>query len=735
LTDKLKQLRKPVLGLPACLVAFGVYILLMISLVALVIFGSLSSSLLTLLIIPVVLAAFVYSRRLTLTMLTLGILVSVWLVWRVSSDISESLITVTLAGFASLILTESIHVVVRHRERAEAALARERDFAESLLAAAPMMICVLDREGHIIRLNRFAEEVVGFELEAVRGTDWVRERVPANVQDAVRAFLRGAFEDPDSVEQGQVLPIIAQEGMLHDIRWYVRVIPDLLDGELGLLALGEDVTDQRRAADALRASEMRYRRLVENLGEGIAIADTDETFVFANSAAERIFGVPPGTLAGMNVRAFTDAAEFAKVRQGTEARAEGRTDRYELTIQRPDGDVRHLLLNAVPNVSEDGAYIGSMGIFLDITARREAEMALRNFNETLEVEVAERTSELRAERARLRAILNSAADGLVVIDKEGRITLQNPVASQWLTEKLTPESADTLRETVRSLADQPESHRDVTLTLNGWDLRVQVAEIDSQSDETAAVVSIHDVTALKRVNRIKSRFIQDVSHELRTPTSTIKLYADMLSGASEARRQVYQEALVAEADQLTHLVEDILQLNSIESSALRHQPRQWGLNELVLQHEDEFCHMAEAHGLSFHLDLADTPMTARVDVGWLRDALSRLVRNAVLYTPPGGKVTVRLRTTVAECRPWATLSVIDTGVGIDAEERPHIFERFYRGDYARDQQISGTGLGLAIVQEVAHLHGGWVTVESERSQGSTFTMWIPIESDSTDRLD
>jgi signal transduction histidine kinase len=275
----------------------------------------------------------------------------------------------------------------------------------------------------------------------------------------------------------------------------------------------------------------------------------------------------------------------------------------------------------------------------------------------------------------------------------------------------------------------------VTLTLNGWDLRVQVAEIESQSDEAAAVVSIHDVTALKRVNRIKSRFIQDVSHELRTPTSAIKLYADMLSGASEARLQVYQEALVAEADRLTQLVEDILQLNSIESSALHHHPRQWVLNELVRQHEDEFRHMAEAHGLDFCLDLADTPVTVQVDVGWFSDALSRLVRNAVLYTPSGGRVTVRLRTAAAEGRPWATLSVIDTGVGIDEEERSHIFERFYRGDYARDQQIPGTGLGLAIVQEVAHLHGGRVTVESERSQGSTFTMWIPMESDSTDHLD
>jgi signal transduction histidine kinase len=201
----------------------------------------------------------------------------------------------------------------------------------------------------------------------------------------------------------------------------------------------------------------------------------------------------------------------------------------------------------------------------------------------------------------------------------------------------------------------------------------------------------------------------------------------MLSDASEGRRQVYQEALVSEADQLTQLVENILRLNSLESSDLELRARLWNLNDLVIQHQERCQQIAEAHQLAFAIDLGDTLSPVRIDVIWLMDAICRLVDNAVHYTPPGGKITIRTTSVFEDGRHWSTLSVTDTGVGIPDEELLDIFERFYRGDYARDQQISGTGLGLAIVKGVADLHDGHVTVESQVSEGSTFTIWLPVE--------
>lgn len=725
--DTFRFLKKRVLGLPPCVLAMAVFLLLLIGLVGVILLGSLNSSVLMLILIPIVLAASVYGRTLTLAMTGASTLTAIWLARCISPSFEASLWTIGLSTLAAVVLTESVRAVVRYRERTEAALARERDFAESLLTAAPMMVFVLDRDNRIVRMNRFAEQATGYTADDARGVDWIEDRVPPDLQETVRNFLHDAFVDPSAIKQGRVLPFRTGDGSRRDVEWHVRVIPDLLDGEPAVLAMGRDVTAQRRATRALRTSERRYRTLVENLGEGIGIVDPDETFTFANPAAERIFGVPPGTLVGRNVRDFTDNEEFAKARRGTEARAVGKTDRYELTIGRPDGEVRHLLLNAVPNLSDEGEFLGSMGIFMDITARREAENALRDFNAALEAKVGARTAELRAERARLEAILNSAADGLIVVDEEGRITQANPVAARWLAEVLSPTGADTLRETVRSMVEQAADHPERTLTLGELDLRLQAAPIEDGDDDATAVVSIQDVTALKEVNRIKSRFIEDVSHELRTPTATIKLYADMLSRAPEARRQTYQAALIAEADQLTQLVEDILRLNSIASGDWRSNARPWSLSEIVRQHEGQCQRVVETHDLHFETDLDPDAPEVQIDVTWLVDALCRLVSNAVRYTPPGGQVTIRTGTDTMNERRWATLSVVDTGVGIPEEELPHIFERFYRGDYARDQQISGTGLGLAIVKGVADLHNGRVTVESKVAEGSTFTLWFPMD--------
>ncbi|HEC33156.1 MAG TPA: ATP-binding protein, partial [Chloroflexi bacterium] len=102
------------------------------------------------------------------------------------------------------------------------------------------------------------------------------------------------------------------------------------------------------------------------------------------------------------------------------------------------------------------------------------------------------------------------------------------------------------------------------------------------------------------------------------------------------------------------------------------------------------------------------------------------VTNALYYTPEGGRVVVSTGREEAEGRAWATATVADTGMGIPEEELPHIFERFFRGVKPRQMQISGTGLGLAIVKEIVELHGGWVTVESQVGEGTTFTVWLPL---------
>jgi len=360
----------------------------------------------------------------------------------------------------------------------------------------------------------------------------------------------------------------------------------------------------------------------------------------------------------------------------------------------------------------------------------------------LEQRVQERTAELQVQYARLDAILHGITDGIVVTDGRGRILQANPVTQTWLTQTLSPADATRLRQTVRDLARQVsagaaggERPKEV-LELTGLDLELKAAPISPppssprnrggrEGGEATAVVAVHDVSHLKALDRIKSRFVSNVSHDLRTPITTIKLYAYLMEQSPE-KWEEYLTPLTQEADHQARLVEDILQISRIDAGRLEIKPGPTGLNELteatIVKHQV----LAQDRGLALEHQPAEPGPVALVDPERMIQVLNNLVENAIRYTPVGGRVVVSTGKKEAESQVWATAVVTDTGMGIPEEELPHIFDRFFRGVEPRSMQISGTGLGLAIVKEIVELHGGWVTVESRVGVGTTFTVWLPL---------
>ncbi len=357
--------------------------------------------------------------------------------------------------------------------------------------------------------------------------------------------------------------------------------------------------------------------------------------------------------------------------------------------------------------------------------------------EQLEQRVRERTAQLAAQHARLEAILYSTTDGIIVTDAEGEILQANPVAQAWLTQTLSPEDADRLREMVREIAARAEERAIELLELTGLDLELSGAPIlepweeelrQPPQSEPQAMVVIHDVSHLKALDRMKTRFITNISHEFRTPITTIKLYAHLMQRHPERWRQ-YLDVLVQEADHQAQLVEDILQISRIDAGRIEMKPRPTPLNELAETVITSRQAMAQERGLRLEHHPADPGPTALVDPDRMMQVLNSLVTNAIRYTPEGGVVVVSTGMQRAKGRVWATVTVADTGIGIPHKELPHIFERFFRGEKPRMMQWTGTGLGLAIVQEIVELHGGRVTVESEEGAGSTFTVGRPASMD------
>jgi signal transduction histidine kinase len=190
--------------------------------------------------------------------------------------------------------------------------------------------------------------------------------------------------------------------------------------------------------------------------------------------------------------------------------------------------------------------------------------------------------------------------------------------------------------------------------------------------------------------------------------------------------QEFLDTLTQEADHQARLVEDILQISHIDDGGLVVEPRSTSLNELTHTIVASRQMLAQERGLNLEHRLAEPEPVAVMDSKCMMQVLNNLVWNALQYTPEGGKVLVSTNREEAEGRVWATVAVVDTGVGIPEEELPYVFDRFFRGKKPQSEQISGTGLGLAIVKEIVELQGGRVTVDSKQDVGSTFTVWLPL---------
>ncbi|MBN1921342.1 MAG: PAS domain S-box protein [Anaerolineae bacterium] len=380
----------------------------------------------------------------------------------------------------------------------------------------------------------------------------------------------------------------------------------------------------------------------------------------------------------------------------------------------------------------------------EIRERRQAETALAQLNSTLETSVAARTAEAVAEKNKSEAILRSVGDAISVTDLDMRIQYVNE-AFATLTGYSTAEVVGRpmytimLQETAeldrrsRQFAWQTGAYtqREVTMRHKSgrtYDAMLTVASLTHEGERTGYVFCHQDITKLKSLERARSQFITNVSHELRTPVTSIKLSAYLLQVEQLPEKvTTYLQALERQSARLEHLIQDILEIASLDSGQ---GVTMWESVPLaVIVHDTATCYQNQAstHAVRLTIDPvpADLP-EVKGDPFRLEQALKELVENALIFTPPGGDVHITLTLTEAHARRWVTLAVRDTGPGISPDERSKLFNRFFRGTLAESGHVPGTGLGLSIADEIVRAHGGYISVDGELGQGSTFTLWLPV---------
>jgi two-component system phosphate regulon sensor histidine kinase PhoR len=265
-------------------------------------------------------------------------------------------------------------------------------------------------------------------------------------------------------------------------------------------------------------------------------------------------------------------------------------------------------------------------------------------------------------------------------------------------------------------------------------MEVNIVPMFQEADAwVGMLIVINDVTAIRRLEKMRSEFVANVSHELKTPIAAIKGFAEtLLAGAAKdpVTAEAFLKIIFDESNRLDRLVMDILDLSKMESKRVPLFFSPVHLRDFVDETMGMLGHTADAKKITLANQVPNS-VIIEVDEDRLRQILLNLISNGINYSPGGGKVTVSadLYTNPEDGKEWAQVVVEDTGLGIPKKDVPRIFERFYRVDKARSRVSGGTGLGLSIVKHLVELHNGSIQVQSTLGVGSKFIFDLPVVHD------
>ena len=343
--------------------------------------------------------------------------------------------------------------------------------------------------------------------------------------------------------------------------------------------------------------------------------------------------------------------------------------------------------------------------------------------------------------AREADVLNSLTDGIAVSDEKGQILRANRSMRALLTsdadQSLEGQRIQTvilesmggtlgLADTLRTL---PAKHRfEAQRSDNPGDgiYRVSCAPVVTETGQvTAYVWTVRDITHQTLAEQMRTEFVETATHELRTPLANIKAYAETLSLADDISVEQQKEffnIINSESTRLSRFVDELLNLSQMDAGSLTISRHETDFERLLQEAIEHTRPQLESRGQTFETRIPPKLPRLNIDKDKIAACLVNLLGNAVKYTPEGG--TIRLQ--VDEDANELSIRVEDTGFGITKEELPKIFNRFFRSDDDRVREQSGSGLGLAYTQEVARLHGGRLTAQSQINEGSQFTLHLPL---------
>jgi PAS domain S-box-containing protein len=623
----------------------------------------------------------------------------------------------------------------------------------AVVDATPGAVLIADKSGRVRHANPACAASFGYDGNmAGRSVDQLAPEAMRNNGRGRELFARPNLP-------GRVLSAHRADGSTFPAMVHISQV-ELGGQELVIMAL-RDMTQRQRAEEALQASSERYRLIVQTAAEGIWMSDADDRTTFVNPTMARMLDYDVEQIMGRAMTDFMDADGRLQLHHHLQRRLAGEAIQGDVSFRRSDGSTVWCLLSTTVINSDAGHYAGTLAMLTDITARRQAEGALRGSSQ------------------RLASIFNAVTNGLVMVDGNGAILERNAAAARMLAHALPIEPGgangggglwcgvredgtrfDAASHPVRLAIVTGLSVRDVVMGISQPDgavhwLSINAEPIPDQGGAVPLVVaSLTDITDRKRgedalrelnehleervaqrtleldqarqvaeeASQTKGQFLANMSHEIRTPMNGVIGMAYLaLKTDLDPRQRDYLEKIRFAGEHLLGIIDDILDISKIEAGKLAIEQVDFALEHVIQTLTTVVAPKAASRELELVFDLDPTlPKVLRGDPLRLGQVLINYTNNAIKFSEKG-RIDVRVRQVVGDATGCLLrFEVSDCGIGLSEGEIEKLFQSFQQADTSTTREYGGTGLGLSICKQLAQLMGGEVGVRSRPGHGSTF---------------